>query len=517
MSNAGEPRAPAPEGAGAVGASSDDGEALFREMANGLPLIIWVHDATGAQVMVNDTFCEFFGVTRERMKGGLWQVLMHPEDAGAYSEEFFRCLREQRPFHAEVRVKRADGEWRWIESWGRPRFTAAGAFRGMVGTSADVTERKVFDERLRDSDRRKDEYLAMLGHELRNPLAAIQNATDVIRLKSSADPAIGRAAGVLERQSAHMAGLIDGLLEVSRIARGKIDIEKVKLDVRAAIERVLEDRMGLIAARGLQLEKILPGGPVWICADEVRVTQILDNLVGNAVKFTPAPGRITVALQQENGSALIRVCDTGVGIRRESLSRIFEPFHQEDQGVARGGGGLGLGLALARALAELHEGTIEARSAGPGTGSEFLLKFPLTDAPAAEEPGPSLASPPRHRILIVEDNRDAGQMLCDLLELHGHEPSIVENGKQALDFIRSQDVGLVLCDIGLPDIDGYEIARTVRADPALRELRLVALTGYGQPEDKLRAERAGFDAHLIKPLTSEDLDEVLRRCLPHRG
>jgi PAS domain S-box-containing protein len=655
----------APEdGQGTDGAGDEVGAAVFREMVNGLPLIVWVHDAAGAQQMVNDTFCEFFGVTREQMKGGRWQALMHPEDADAYAAAFVEAVARRQPFHGQTRVRRGDGEWRWLESWARPRWSRDGEFLGMVGASADITERKqsdsalaeamrriaeqhanlqavygaisdglsvfdmqgravlvneaqarmfgypqakymlrerqhfldeyrieqldgsalpvalwpvsrvlrgervagaellvrrrgrdgywvvsfsgepVFDaegrqtlavvicrdvserwrhdrerraneERLRESDRRKDEYLAMLGHELRNPLAAIRNAAHLVARARGDDPLLERAADVLQRQSSHMVRLIEGLLEVSRIARGKITLEQEVVDLAAIVASVVGDRRPQLEARGLELESELPAGAVWVRGDRVRLAQILDNLVGNAIKFTPAPGRVWVALAAGE-HAVVRVRDTGVGIRPESLPRVFDAFHQESQDVAREAGGLGLGLALARRLAEMHGATLEAHSAGLGQGAEFVLTLARSAPPAARRAEPAsaavrAATVESLRILVIEDNADAGDMLRQLLELDGHAVEVARDGPAALAALDRAARDIVICDIGLPGMSGYELARRMRHEGRLQGAALIALTGYGQAEDRRQAELAGFDAHLVKPLELGEFAVTLGR------
>jgi CheY-like chemotaxis protein len=251
--------------------------------------------------------------------------------------------------------------------------------------------------------------------------------------------------------------------------------------------------------------------PVWVRGDEIRLVQICDNLLGNAIKFTSSPGTITVNLSSEGESAVLRIRDTGLGIRADMLPLIFDSFQQERQDVARSTGGLGLGLALAKGLVELHNGTISARSEGVGQGAEFVVSFPLTPAPSTEQRALLRAPIPARRILIIEDNPDAGQMLRDMLHRRGHQVDVAESGLEALHMLHEQRVDLVLCDIGLPGMSGYDVARAIRQDPALKSLPLVALTGYSQPEDREQSASAGFDHHLVKPVDLLDLDGVLRR------
>ena len=357
----------------------------------------------------------------------------------------------------------------------------------------------------------KDGYLAMLGHELRNPLATIRNATELLARSSGDEAATRKACAALERQSAHMSRIIDGLLEVSRIALGKVTLLLEPLDLRAVVERVLQDSASNLEARGLELHKRFAPEPLWVRADENRLVQVFDDLIINAIKFTPTPGCITVSLERSGAFGVVRIRDTGAGIRPEMLSLIFEAFQQERQDVARSGGGLGLGLSLAKGLIQLHEGSIEAHSEGPGKGAELVVTLPLTIATPRRQDVPVEAENAPRRILVVEDNEDAAQMLGDLLRWRGHDVAIVESGDEALDLLRGRGADLILCDLGLPGMSGYELAQLIRDDPALREIPLVALTGYGQPEDRVRSDEAGFDAHLVKPAGLAALDDVVRR------
>ncbi|MDQ3031483.1 MAG: PAS domain S-box protein [Myxococcota bacterium] len=618
-----------------------ESERRFREMADGLPLILWVHDAAGKQEMVNETFCEFFGVTREEMQGDRWQLLMHPDDAEAYTREFQAAVADRRAFHGAVRVMRHDGQWRCIESWARPRFGAGGALHGYIGTSADITERQAAEaalrasedrfrhladampqllwiadeaghatyynsrhveyegiertpdgtwlwqpvvhpddiaatstawqasleqgetyqcehrirvrggssrwhlsrayrlrdhegvarwfgtatdihdvkeaqQALRDAARRKDEFLAMLGHELRNPLGAIRSAMHLAKLTIDDSSDLQRILGVLDRQSAHMTRLTDDLLDASRIALGKIALDRQPLALRDVLESVVLDRSAPSRER-VNVAMRLSDAPLWVSGDRVRLAQVFDNLIGNAIKFTQSAGTIEVTLAKDAGDAVVRVRDTGVGIRPEMLARMFEPFEQEAQEISRASGGLGLGLAIAKGLVELHRGTIAARSAGLGSGTELEIRLPLVAPPQRERGVEPQGGARGLRILLVEDNTDAAEMLGALLGARGHDVAIASHGPEALDLLRARRTDVVLCDIGLPGMSGYEIARAIRGDSALRSVTLVALTGYGQQGDRERAREAGFDAHLVKPVDDSALQAVFDRFVELRA
>jgi len=484
-----------------------ESEERFRLMADGLPLIVWVHDAQGAQEFVNQTFCEFFGVTRERMRGGAWQMLVHPEDVEAYTSEFLACMREQRFFHAECRVRDAQGRWRWIESWARPRRSQSGELLGFVGTSADVTARRAAEAALREADRAKDEFLAMLAHELRNPLAPIRTGLDLMKHPGADESMRAQARDVMERQVAHMVRLIDDLLDVSRIARGRLELRRSRIDLREAVRQALETSRPLIDASGHALAVDLPEDPVWIDADLTRIAQALANLVNNAARYTPAGGRIAVALASEGNEARVEVADTGVGIVPEAMPRLFEMFSRGEQTP----GGLEIGLTLARRLAEMHGGTIEAASEGRGKGSRFTLRLPLAaslraDAQSAQ-PAPPAAS--GKRVLIVDDNRDAALSLASLLRVSGNDTHVAHDGETAVKAAREYRPDAVLLDLGMPGMDGYEICRALRGRPGGELVRIIALTGWGQDADRKKSEEAGFDAHLVKPATLEDVQRAL--------
>jgi len=353
--------------------------------------------------------------------------------------------------------------------------------------------------------------LAMLGHELRNPLAVISNTAQLLRLTSSDDGRLSRAHEVLERQTRHMGRLIDGLLDLARIARGKVSLDRGTIDARQVAEGVLHDRRAEAETRNLTLTLHAPGEALWIYADPVRMAQVVDNLVGNAIKFTGPRGRVEVMLRAEEEWAVVVVRDTGIGMQPEAIEAMFEPFQQGSQELARSAGGLGLGLALARGIVELHDGTIVARSAGLGSGCEVEVRLPLSRRAVAAGSDAARSSVPARRILLVEDNADAAESLSELLRLMGHSVEVVDNGPLALEQLaRDERANIVLCDIGLPGMSGYDLARAIRRESTLATTRLIALTGYGQPDDRKKSREAGFDAHLVKPVDLQKLSETLR-------
>lgn len=494
-----------------------ESEDRFRSFTDSLPLIVWVHDADGAQEFVNRTFCEFFGVSREEMRAGRWQMLMHPEDGEAYSAAFFEAVRDRRPFHGEVRVRRHDGEWRWIESWGRPRFSPSGEFLGFVGTSADITERKRAERKVRESeaalreaDRKKDEFLAVLAHELRNPLAPIRNAVHIMRAPGMGQAELAEARDIIDRQVKQLVRLVDDLLDISRITVGRMALQQAVLDLRAVADDALLMSGPLLDEAEHDVTVHLPPQPVWVRGDGVRLAQVISNLLNNAARYTPPGGSVSLRVTEEGADALVLVEDTGVGLSPGVLERIFEPFVQAEGGASRAAGGLGIGLALSRSLTQLHGGTIKATSPGPGHGSCFVVRLPSAqqERPRAVAPKAAPAASGRpSRLLIVDDNQDSARSQAKMLRLLGHEVEAAFEGGEALRQVAAFRPDVVLLDLGLPGIDGYEVARRIRAMPEGGEVLLVAQTGWGQDEDRRRTAAAGFDAHLVKPV---ELDSLLR-------
>jgi signal transduction histidine kinase/CheY-like chemotaxis protein len=363
-----------------------------------------------------------------------------------------------------------------------------------------------------EANRRKDQFLAMLAHELRNPMAPILSALGLLRMPEAPAATHERARCVIERQVRHMARLVDDLLEVSRISRGKIELRRERVDLVPLVREVVADAAEAGRAVGVTVTSALPEGAIVAFADRTRVAQVLANLLGNALKFTPRGGGIAVALREAEGGVELCVADTGIGIQAPLLESIFEPFTQEDRSLDRSRGGLGLGLSVVKGLVELHGGRVAAASAGAGQGATFRVWLPPAQAPS-EAPArvePLLASNPRaRRVLVVDDNRDAADMLRDLLVTEGHEVQVVYDGDAAIAAARSFGPDVLLCDLGLPGKDGFAVAEALRSDAATARVRLVAVSGYGGAEDRKRSQAAGFDAHLTKPVDMEALGRVL--------
>ncbi len=363
-------------------------------------------------------------------------------------------------------------------------------------------------DQLKEANQRKDAFLSMLAHELRGPLAPVRNALRVLELRAGEDAVAGRAREVLQRQIQILARIVDDLLEVARINHGQVALRRERLDLARLARQVAEDYRGLLETAGVRLVLELPETPVWVMGDSARLAQALGHLLENAGKFTPTGGEVTVRMPPGPGSrAAVTVRDDGIGIEPEVLPRIFEVFGQASQSLARDQGGLGLGLSVARALLELHGGTIEAASEGLGKGAEFTLHLPREEElPAlAEDAVPGLPEKKPLRILVVEDNLDSAESLRMFLELVGHGVTLAHTGPDGVEAAKALRPDVVLCDIGLPGMDGFAVAGTLRRHPETAATRLIAVTGYGQEEDRRRALSAGFDIHLVKPVDPQKL------------
>jgi len=430
-----------------------------------------------------------------------------PEIPERWKEVHRRGLAGESLSADEDPFERADGSTQWVKWDIQPWYRLDGGVGGIVIAAENVTERVIARLALEESDRRKDEFLALLAHELRNPLASIRYATQVFHQIGTNEPALHRAGGIIERQIEQLVRMVDDLLDISRISRGRIRLDKKTLDLADVVRQAAEMNEAFIDAREQTLNITLPSKTIRLEGDFTRLTQVVGNLINNAAKYTGHGGTISVTVEHGEArsdagdSVLIRVRDNGRGIVSGSLARLFDIFYQENRHPDRSDGGLGIGLSLVKSLVELHGGSVKAHSAGLGAGSEFTVCLPCRPQEPSISPGDtgSLSrSFDCHRILLVEDNVDVADSMTLLLRLYGQEVTVARNGQQAVDIAVRMQPDLVLMDIGLPDIDGYQACRAMRG-AGLTDTLIVAVTGYGQEADKLKAEEAGFDQHLTKP------------------
>ena len=619
-----------------------ESEERFRTLADSSPVPIWVTDPTGGIEFLNAAYCDFFGVTFEQVRGPKWATLLHPDDADPYVAAYYEALRQRKTFRAEARVRRADGEWRWVDTRGVPRFSEGGDFLGHVGSSPDVTEMKIAQQALRESeeqfrtsfelaavgqaqvnpvtgrferlnqkfceivgyseeellsmtpadithpedrqpyvdiyprflrgeieefviekryvrkdqkivwvtvaaklirdsdgrplrtigvfqditerkraeqelkqaDQRKDEFIATLAHELRNPLAPIRNAVEMLALCQSSDPDFEWSRNVIDQQVKHLACLVDDLIDVSRITRNRLVIKKERVSLTDVINAALDAARLLIDQRKHLLTVSLPVEPVYLSADPVRLTQIFMNLINNAAKYTHEGGQIRVDAERKNDSVKVRVADNGIGISTEELSHLFDMFYQVDRSYEQAHGGLGIGLTLVKRLVEMHGGTVEVKSAGIGQGSQFVVSLPVLVSSSAvllDKHTVEQKYKKRRRILVVDDYPSAAESLARRLKHCGNEVETALDGFEGIKRAEKFRPDVVLLDIGMPKLNGYKAAQTIRQQPWGKNMVLIAFTGWGQEEDRQRTREAGFDAHLVKPVDYMELSELLEK------
>jgi PAS domain S-box-containing protein len=454
--------------------------------------------------------------------------LVHPDDAPAVRERFAKLVQTPGMTHTSVyRCRHKDGSWRWIEGTGTNLLDEP-SIAAVVGNFHDITERRQLMEELEqraeelaEANRRKDEFLAMLAHELRNPLAPILNGLHIMRQDRSESPILKQARLIIERQVQNMVRLVDDLLDVSRITRGKIQLRKEQVELGVVIERAVENAKTIIDARRHKLTVAAPAEPIWLEGDPTRLEQIFTNLLTNAAKYTDPGGRIGLTVERHGPDVVVNVRDNGIGIAPKMLAHIFDLFTQADRALDRSQGGLGIGLTVVKRLVEMHGGTVSAASAGPGKGSEFSVRLPVFTPAAERPPEDAVAATPRGkgpmRVLVVEDNVDAAESVALLLRLYGHEVQVVHTGPAGLEAAHAFHPNVVLLDIGLPGMDGYEVAKRLRQDAELKRVPLIAMTGYSREEDRSRSREAGIDQHLVKPVEPEKLRELLTLIDHQRG
>jgi two-component system CheB/CheR fusion protein len=501
-------------------------EADLRRLATALIAsndAVTVLDLEGRILDWNRAAERMYGYSAAEAQQMSYEALVPEEDRAQFRGRLAAIARDEKVESVEVRRRTKSGRILEVSLTFTKLADERGRPTGVATTERDITDRKHAEEelkaalaRLEEADRRKNEFLNMLSHELRNPLAPIRNSIYVLGRAAPGGEQALRAHAVIERQVGYMARIIEDLLDVTRVRNGKIHLQPERLDLNEVALRTIEDHRGAFVERGVGLEVRAAPEPVWVDGDRTRLAQTLGNLLQNAVKFTPRDGKTTVSIEADSarGRAVVRVADSGKGIAQGLLPRLFEPFTQADTSLDRGRGGLGLGLALVKGLVELHGGTVRAESGGPDKGATFTVALPLEAAGPIEIPRPRAGTKRgARRVLIIEDNVDAANSLREVLELVGHQVEIALSGPQGLEKARASRPEVVICDIGLPEMDGYAVARAMRADPALDHPALVALTGYAGAADVATARQAGFDAHLAKPTSMEAIEKVLDEVL----
>jgi PAS domain S-box-containing protein len=483
---------------------------------------LFMVDPDGRLVCWNLGAERLFGYRTDEVIGEHFSRLFSPEDVIASQPEHELAAAREGGHADTIRWQlRKDGSRFWCRAHVTALYNEAKQLHAFARVMHDLTDAQALEavakraDGLAEANRGKEEFMAMLSHELRNPLFPILNAVATLRLVRTDDPVVRQAGGVIERQVAQMVRLVDDLLDISRITKGKLRLTTEVVDLRTAMNRAADSARPLLDARRHEFSLLLPTEPLWVTGDPARLEQVAVNLLTNAAKYTDTGGLVRMTVGREGDDAVVRVTDNGVGIPAEQLPRIFDLFTQVDASLSRSQSGLGIGLALVRTLVEMQGGRVTAASGGLGKGSEFAVKFPIhADAPARAPTttvGPGEPSGPARRVLVVEDNIDAGDSLSMLLRLYGHDVRVARSGPNALEIAAGFRPSLVLLDIGLPGMDGYEVARRLRANPDLSGMTLCALSGYTPSEaERERPRQAGFAHHFIKPVSVDTLLGVLK-------
>ena len=504
-----------------------ESERHFRELADAMPQIVFTARPDGTTDYFNRRWYELTGLPDGDTRDEVWSEALHPDDRERCLETWYAAVRSGTPYQIEYRFKFQpfDG-YRWHLARALPARDAHGRITRWYGTCTDIHETKLAQDSLREADRRKDEFLAMLAHELRNPLAPIRNAVRVLNRLGPMDQTLVQMRDVIDRQADQLTRLVDDLLDVSRITQGKVTLRKERLELLTIVARAVEMIRPVIDGRRHHLAVTLPPEPVRVDGDLARLAQVLANLLSNAAKYTPDGGRIWLDAEVRGTTVVLRVRDDGQGISAENLDKVFDLFVQLDRAPDRADGGLGIGLTLVRKLVEMHGGRISVSSEGPGRGSEFVVELPTLEHEASDADGASraawLSSLPEHqtttgadtgveplRVLVVDDNVDAAETIGMLLELDGHCVQMAHDGHRAIATAAAFAAHVILLDIGLPGLDGYKVAQALRARPDMQTTVLIALTGYGMDEDRQRARAAGFDHHLTKPVDPVLLSKLI--------
>jgi PAS domain S-box-containing protein len=484
-----------------------ESEQRFRELANNIDQFAWTCDELGKGTWYNDRWYEYTGTTLEDMCGDGWRRVHDPAHLPRVIAHLQRCLETGTPWEDTFPLRGKDGSYRWFLSRAAPIRDAAGKVVRWFGTNTDVTELRNLQQALEEADHRKDEFLAMLAHELRNPVAPISNAAEILSRILAGDDRTKPLTAMIHRQVAHLSRLLDDLLDVARITQRRIELRKEVVSVSSCLEVAIETAQPLIREKAHKLAVIQNFQPLHVSADKVRLAQCLANVLINSAKYTKPGGEIRVRPYAENGCAVIEIADNGIGIAPDFLPRMFDLFAQSERSADRSQGGLGIGLAVCKQLIEMHGGRVHASSAGVDQGTTVVFRLPLVQSPASHAETAPEKGATRRKILVVDDNCDAADSMLLLLQLEGHDVRAAYSARSALELADTFEPDVVLLDIGLPGMDGYEVASKLKLKH--RPLRLIALSGYGQVEDRQRSASAGFDRHLVKPVDSATLRQAL--------
>lgn len=489
-------------------------EAQFRTIADAMPQMVWSTLPDGYHDYYNLQWYRFTGAPPGSTDGEAWNAMFHPGDQARAWEVWRRSLHTGEPYEIEYRLRHRSGEYRWVLGRALPVRNAQGEIVRWMGTCTDIHEQKQARDELMAINRRKDDFLAMLAHELRNPMAPISTAAQLLKAAPGNPAQVERAADVIARQVRHMTELVDDLLDVSRVTRGLVELDRKPVAIKGALTHAIEQVRPLMEARGHQLTTRMAAGDPWVLGDRTRLVQVFSNLLNNAAKYTPPNGALSVAMAVAGAQVEVRIADTGIGIDAQLMPQVFELFTQGERTPDRAQGGLGLGLALVKSLVELHGGRVAAESEGAGRGSTFIVTLPLLEAGAPDAPAESRAARPASenlRVMVVDDNRDAADTLGMLLESLGHQVRVFNDPAKAIEALESAPADVFVLDIGLPGMDGYALARHLRAHPHGKAATFIALTGYGSEADRRRGGEAGFDHYLVKPANLEQLLGLMRR------
>ena len=493
-----------------------ESEERFRQLAENIDDVFWMFDPADDMLLyVSPAYRTLWGRELAPFERGAqhWTTGVHPEDMARIASAY-EVLRREGRYEEEYRIVRPDGTVRWVRERAFPVADATGHTYRLAGIATDVTARKTGELLLREADRRKDQFLAMLAHELRNPLAPIRHAVEIMDPRKSMPAELLDAARmIVSRQVTHLSRLVDDLLDVSRITQGKITLKYEAVELATAVSAAIETVRPALDKKHHTLRVELPATPSTLLGDSVRIAQVIGNLLSNASKYTPDAGTIVLSAEVSASEIAIHVRDNGIGIDADILPHIFELFVQSENSLERSEGGLGIGLPLARTLVELHGGRIEAHSAGIGQGSEFIAIWPRSVSTASHPPVKKEAvvadEVQTRRVLLVDDSVDAASAMSLLLETLGHEVRVAHDGFAALDAAGEFAPEVVILDIGLPGMDGFQIARAMRERADTAGALLIALTGYGQASDRQRSHEAGFDHHFVKPVSFDDIDRLI--------